>query len=212
MKIAVVCASGRAGKLIVEEAMSRGHEVTAVVRDPDKAPQATKVIVKDLFDLTFDDIKDCEIIIDAFGTWTPDTLSQHSTSLKHLCDILSGKPNRLLVVGGAGSLYVDPEHTIRLMDTKDFPDAFKPVASSMAKALDELRKRNDVRWTYISPAADFRVDGPRTGKYTLGGEELIVNSKGESVISYADYAVAIIDEAEKGNHIGQRISVVGEYD
>ena len=82
----------------------------------------------------------------------------------------------------------------------------------MAKALDELRKRNDVRWTYISPAADFRVDGPRTGKYTLGGEELIVNSKGESVISYADYAVAIIDEAEKGNHIGQRISVVGEYD
>ena len=85
-------------------------------------------------------------------------LSQHSTSLKHLCDILSGKPNRLLVVGGAGSLYVDPEHTIRLMDTKDFPDAFKPVASSMAKALDELRKRNDVRWTYISPAADFRVE------------------------------------------------------
>lgn len=78
MKIAVVCASGRAGKLIVEEAISRGHEVTAVVRDPDKAPQATKVIVKDLFDLTFDDIKDCEVIIDAFGTWTPDTLSaQH---------------------------------------------------------------------------------------------------------------------------------------
>ncbi|HXL01574.1 MAG TPA: NAD(P)-dependent oxidoreductase [Candidatus Atribacteria bacterium] len=212
MKIAVVCASGRVGRLLVEEAILRGHEVTAIVRNPSKAPQATKVIVKDLFDLTLPDVKDCEVVIDAFGTWTPDTLFQHSTSLKHLCDILSGKPNRLLVVGGAGSLYVNPEHTIRLMDTEDFPDAFKPVASSMAKALDELRNRNDVRWTYVSPAADFRVDGPRTGKYILGGEELILNSKGESVISYADYAIAMIDEAEKDNHIDQRISVVGEYD
>ncbi len=212
MKIAVVGASGRVGRLLVEEAMSRGHEVTAIVRNPDKAPRATKVVVKDLFDLTYDDIKDCEVIIDAFGTWTPDTLDQHSTSLRHLCNILSGKPNRLIVVGGAGSLYVNPEHTTQLMDTEDFPPEFKPVASSMAKALAELRTRNDVNWTYISPAADFQVDGPRTGKYILGGEELILNSKGESVISYADYAVAVIDEAERGRYIGQRISVVGEYD
>ena len=80
----------------------------------------------------------------------------------------------------------------------------------MAKALKELRGREDVRWTYVSPAADFQADGARTGKYILGGEELTVNARGESVISYADYAVAMIDEAVKGGHIRERISVVGE--
>ena len=78
----------------------------------------------------------------------------------------------------------------------------------MAKALGELRKRSDVKWTYLSPAADFQADGPRTGKYILGGEELTLNSKGESVISYADYAIAMIDEAVSGGNIQKRISVV----
>ena len=149
-------------------------------------------------------------MIDAFGAWTPETLPQHSTSLKHLCDLVSGKDTRLLVVGGAGSLYVNPEHTLQLIDSPDFPDAFKPLASAMGKALEELRSRNDVKWTYISPAADFQEDGAKTGKYILGGEELTLNSKGESVISYADYAAAMIDEATKGDHIQERISVVAE--
>ena len=146
--------------------------------------------------------------MDAFGAWTPDTLPQHSTSLKHLADILSGTQTRLIVVGGAGSLYVDPEHTTQLADTPDFPDSFKPLATAMAKALAELRERKDVRWTYVSPAADFQADGERTGKYQLNGEELKTNAKGESIISYADYAIAIVDEIANGNHIGERISVV----
>ena len=80
----------------------------------------------------------------------------------------------------------------------------------MAKALGELRQRKDVKWTYISPAGDFQADGERSGKYILAGEELTLNSKGESIISYADYAIAMVDEIEKGSHIGQRISVVRE--
>lgn len=130
--------------------------------------------------------------------------------MKHLCDILSGTNIRLLIVGGAGSLYVNPEHTLCVSDGPDFPDIFKPLAAAMAKALGELRQRNDVKWTYLSPAGDFQADGVRTGKYILGGEELTLNSKGESVISYADYAIAMIDEAENGNHIQQRFSVVSE--
>lgn len=125
-----------------------------------------------------------------------------------MCDALSGKDTRLLVVGGAGSLYVNPEHTACVADGPDFPDMFKPLANAMAKALSELRKRDDVKWTYISPAGDFQADGERTGKYILGGEELVLNEQGESVISYADYAIAMADEIEKGNHIQQRISVV----
>ncbi len=209
MKVAVICANGKEGKLIVKEALDRGLDVTAVVRGENKSA-AEKIIAKDLFDLTSEDLKGFDAVVDAFGAWTPETLPQHSTSLKVLCDALSGSETRLLVVGGAGSLYVNPEHTATVSEGANFPEAFKPLASAMAKALKELRERNDVKWTYISPAADFQADGEKTGKYILGGEELTLNSNGESVISYADYAIAMVDEIEKGNHIGQRISVVKE--
>ena len=209
MKIAVICANGKAGKLIVKEAVSRGLDVTAVVRG-ENATEAKEVLKKDLFDLTADDLKGFDVVIDAFGAWTEETLPLHSTSLKHLCDILSGTETRLLIVGGAGSLYVNLEHTVCVADGPDFPDAFKPLASAMAKALSELRERKDVKWTYISSAGDFQAEGERTGKYILGGEELTLNSKGESIISYADYAIAMVDEAVNGNNIQKRISVVRE--
>ncbi|HJB61163.1 MAG TPA: NAD(P)H-binding protein [Candidatus Ruminococcus gallistercoris] len=207
MKIAVVCANGKAGKLIVQEAVNRGLDVTAVVRGEDRTA-AQKVLTRDLFDLTRADLEGFDVVIDAFGAWTEDTLPQHSTSLKHLCDVLSGTSTRLLVVGGAGSLYVNPEHTACVADGPDFPGVFKPLAAAMAKALGELRSRGDVQWTYISPAGDFQAEGERTGEYILGGEELTLNSRGESVISYADYAIAMIDEAVQGDHIQKRISVV----
>ena len=209
MKIAVICANGKAGKLIVKEAVERNLDVTSVVRG-DNQTAAQNVLKKDLFDLTTADLNGFDVVIDAFGAWTEDVRPQHSTSLKHLCDILSGTDIRLLVVGGAGSLYVNPEHTVQVSDGPDFPAMFLPLAKAQGKALAELRKRNDVKWTFISPAADFQADGERTGKYILAGEELTLNANGESVISYADYAIAMIDEATKGNHIQQRISVVAE--
>ena len=209
MKLAVIGANGKAGKLIVKEAVNRGLDVTAVVRG-DNTTVAQEVLKKDLFDLTAADLKGFDVVIDAFGAWTEETLPQHSTSLKHLCDILSGTDTRLIVVGGAGSLYVNPEHTVCVADGPDFPDVFKPLAAAMAKALGERRARRDVKWTYISPSGDFRADGARTGKYILGGEELTLNSKGESMISYADYAIAMVDEAVNGGNIQKRISVVSE--
>ncbi|MBQ9887609.1 MAG: NAD(P)H-binding protein [Lachnospiraceae bacterium] len=207
MKVAVVCANGKAGILIVKEAVERGLDVTAIVRGENNTV-AENVIKKDLFALTTEDLEQFDVVVDAFGAWTEDALAQHSTSLKHLCDILSGKETRLLVVGGAGSLYVNPEHTLCVADGPDFPDIFKPLAAAMAKALEELRGRDDVNWTYISPAGDFQADGERTGEYILAGEELTLNDKGESIISYADYAIAMVDEIVEGNHIKERISVV----
>lgn len=207
MKIAVVCANGKAGQMITKEAVQRGLDVTAVVRGENRsvAPQS---ISRDVLDITAEDLKGFEVVVDAFGAWTEDTLPLHSSSLKTLCDALSGTETRLLVVGGAGSLYVNPEHTACVADGPDFPDMFKPLAAAMAKALSELRQRNDVKWTYISPAGDFQVEGEQSGEYILGGEELTLNEKGESVISYADYAVAMVDEIVKGSHIQERISVV----
>lgn len=206
-KIAVVAANGKAGRLIAKEAVERGFGVTAFTRSENQSAAQTSV-VKDLMDLTAEDLAGFDVVVDAFGAWTPETLPQHSTTLAHLCDALSGTDTRLLVVGGAGSLYVNPEHTATVADGPDFPEVFKPLASAMATALAELRQRDDVKWTYVSPAGDFQAEGERTGSYILGGEELTLNSRGESAISYADYAIAMVDEIESGDHIQQRISVV----
>lgn len=209
MKIAVVAANGKAAKKIIEEAVRRGFDVTGFGRhENDTAAQ--HYVKKDLFDITKDDLQGFDAVVDAFGAWAPEKLPLHSTSLKHLADVLSGTDIRLLVVGGAGSLYINKEHTQQVVDAPDFPDAVKPLAKAMGKALDELRKRNDVKWTYISPAGDFQAAGERTGHYILAGEDFTVNSKGESIISYADYAIAMVDEIEKGHHIQERISVVRE--
>lgn len=209
-KIAIVCAAGKEGRLLVDEAVARGYDVTGIVRrGGNVANPAAKKLEKDLFELTREDLAGFDVVIDAFGAWTPETLPLHKTSLRHLCDALSGTKTRLLVVGGAGSLYVNPEHTVQVKDLESFPDAFKPLANNMGEALAELRKRDDVQWTYLSPAADFAADGARTGKYLPGGEEYFVNEKGESRISYADYAIAMIDEIENADHIQKRFSVIG---
>ncbi len=208
MKIAIIAANGKAGQLITAEAIQRGLDVTAIVRGENKT-QATSVITKDILSLTKEDLAGFDVVVDAFGAWTPDTLSQHSTTLKHIANLLSGTDTRLLVVGGAGSLYVDEALTTQLSQTPGFPEIFLPLATAMGQALAELRVRKDVKWTYLSPAADFRAEGERTGKYALAGEVFTVNDKGESVLSYADYAIALVDEAVKGNHIQQRISVYG---
>ena len=209
MKIAVVCANGRAGRLIVEEAVNRGLDVTAIVRGQNKSA-AKKVIVKDIMEITKDDVKNFDVVIDAFGTWKLEDLPNHTVTSQHLCDVLSGTNTRLLIIGGAGSLYTDKTHTLQLFKAPNFPAEYVPTATAQSNELDELRKRDDVKWTFVSPAADFQAEGERTGKYILAGEEFTLNSKGESIISYADFAVAMVDEATKGNHIQQRISVVRE--
>jgi putative NADH-flavin reductase len=208
MKIAVAAANGKASKKIIAEALKRGHEVVAFGRHEQNDTGASQYIKKDIMDLTKGDLKGFDALVDGFGAWTPETLPLHTTTLLHLADILSGSDTRLLVVGGAGSLYINPGHTKALYEAPDFPPAFKPLAEAMGRSLAKLRKRKDVKWTYISPAADFQEDGERTGSYEIHGEEYAPNSRGESIISYADYAVAMVDEIEKGDHLGQRISVV----
>ncbi|WP_299143289.1 NAD(P)-dependent oxidoreductase [uncultured Dialister sp.] len=206
MKIAVAAANGKEGRLIVKEALERGMDVTAIVRSANQT-EAKQVIQKDIMDLTKEDLQGFDVVVDAFGVWDPSKMNLHSVTLGHLADILSGSHTRLLVVGGAGSLYTDKTHSLKISETPDFPKEYLPVANGMGQALDELRKRKDVKWTYISPAAVFDPEGKRTGSYTLAGEEFTVNAEGQSYISYADYAIALVDEAEKGNHIGERISV-----
>ncbi len=209
MKIGVIGATGKAGSLIAEEALNRGHEVTAIVRDASKVQNSKlNVMEKEVTELTTEDVGGFDVLVNAFGT---PHAEQHVTVGRHLIDILKGAGNtRLIVVGGAGSLYVDDALTTRLVDTPDFPDAYKPTASNQGQNLQDLKQSSGIRWTFVSPGAFFDPNGPRTGTYTLAGEKLTVNSEGNSYSSYADYAIAIVDEAEKAAHVGERISVVTE--
>ncbi|WP_170242859.1 NAD(P)H-binding protein [Streptococcus suis] len=209
MKIAVVAANGKAGSLIVKEAVARGFEVTAIVRGENKTV-AQQVLQKDVFDLTADDVIGFDAVVDAVGAWTADTVHMVPDAAKHLAAILKDLQTRLLVVGGAASLYVNPENTLTVADVTEFPAEVLPVLNAHKEALEALRQVDDVNWTYVSPAGDFQADGERTGRYILGGEELVLNSKGESVISYADYAIGMIDEIATGDHLKARISLVSE--
>jgi putative NADH-flavin reductase len=211
MKIGVIGATGKAGSLIVREALERGHEVTAIVRNASKVNETkVNILEKDLFDLTTDDLKVFDVIVNAFNA-APGEEDLHVTAGKVLIKALENNlATRLIVVGGAGSLFVDEEKTLRLYDTPDFPEAYLATAKNMGKNLMELQSTTDMKWTYISPAAFFDPQGKRTGNYLSGKEQLMVNSIGQSYISYADYAIAVLDEIEEPKYINERFTVVSE--
>ncbi|MEJ9301787.1 NAD(P)-dependent oxidoreductase [Priestia megaterium] len=208
MKIGVIGATGKAGQLIMEEAKQRGHEVTAVVRNASKLKNQTNVIEKDIFVITSKDIEQFDAVVNAFNA-PPGSEQLHVESIQSLIKVFQGVQTRLAVVGGAGSLFVDSEKTTPLMSTEGFPAAYYPTASNMGKGLKELEK-STINWTYLSPAAFFDAEGARTGAYQLGKDHVITNSQNESYISYADYAIALIDELENENHVNERFAVVGE--
>ncbi|KHL95741.1 hypothetical protein QW71_10250 [Paenibacillus sp. IHB B 3415] len=210
MKIAVIGAGGKAGSEIVKEALDRGHEVTAIVRNPAKVTDSrASVLEKDILSLTAEDLRGYDAAINAFGVpFGQEHL--HVEAGNVLIEALKNVPDtRLIVVGGAGSLYVDEARTVKVVDTPGFPDFVKPTALNQAKNLEILQTTEGLRWTFVSPSANFAV-GERTGAYVKGQDHLLVNSKGESYVSYADYAIAIVDELEQPQHIGERFTVVSE--
>ena len=212
MKIAIIGATGKAGKLIMEEALKRGLDVTAIVRNKSKLSNSSvKLIEKDLFDLKKDDLKDFDTVVSAFGAWEEKELSKHGEVMNHLCDILADTNIRLMVVGGAASLFVNKEHTMILIDSPDFPKDWINLAKNSNKAFEILKATKNVLWTYISPSADFQANGKKTGEYIIGDkDELCFNSKGESMISYADYAIGFVDEIENKKFLNKRITLVSK--
>lgn len=213
MKVAVIGATGRAGSLIAKEAKDRGHRVTAIVRNAGKmADKEIKAVEKPFFTLTSEDIKKYDVVVNAFGTgMEQEEAVKHVQFGKILIEALKDAPDtRLIVVGGAGSLYLNEDKTLRVMDTPDLPTFFQPTAINQAKNLEDLEQTDDINWTFVSPALDFDAAGKRTGTYQTGTDQVIVNSKNQSYISYADFAIAIVDEIEQATHINERFTVVSE--
>ena len=209
MKIAIIGANGKSGSNLVQEALKQGYDVTAIVRNKEYKNGDIKVVYKDIFELTKAYLGGFDAVISTFAAWTPETFGLHKKVAKHLADALSGTKTRLLVVGGAGTLYVDDKGTMA-MDTRDFPPEYMGVAKATAESFFELKGRTDVLWTYVSPAGEYDDQGARIGKYVLDNDHVILNSKNESYISYADLAIAIIDELKNGAFVQKRFTAVGE--
>jgi uncharacterized protein len=201
MKIAIIGATGNVGQRLVSEALSRGHEVTAIARNTSayEAPEGVKVVQADICDAQAASQAlaghDVAIVSVRFQGTDFDRLLQ---ALK-----ASGVP-RLLFVGGAASLEVAPGQV--LIDQPNFPDFIKPEAEPARQALNRLRQEKDLNWTFLSPSVMFGP-GERTGKFRLGKDELLTAEDGQSHISYEDYSVALLDEIEQPKHEGERFTV-----
>ena len=209
MKIAIIGANGKSGANLVNEALKQGYDVTAIVRNKEYKNESVKVVYKDIFELTKADLAGFDTVISAFAAWSEETFPLHKKVAAHLVNLLEGTSTRLIIVGGAGTLFVDSKGTM-LMDTPDFPVAYMGVAKATAESYFELKGSANMLWTYVSPAGDYDANGARTGKYVLGNDHVILNSQNESYISYADLAIAIIDELKNKKFIQKRFTAVGE--
>lgn len=210
MKIVLIGASGRVGTLILEEALSRNYDVVALVRNPENIiinDKRLKVIKVDVLHDDFSSLlSDVDAVISAYNPgWQNPNI--YNDFIKGSAAILATSKiagvKRLLVVGGAGSLEINGS---QLVDSKDFPEEWKQGALGARDFLNILKKDKEIKWTFLSPAI-MLGPGERTGKYRIGTDSPVFDSKGECKISFADLAVALLDELEKGQFIQKRFTI-----
>lgn len=211
MKIALIGATGFVGSAILKEALDRGHEVTAIVRHPEKLTAHPKLHAQKGDVYNENEVARLvtghDVVISAFNPgWTnPDI---YDLQVKGTKTIIAGVKKagikRLLFVGGAGSLEVKPG--VQSVDLPEFPKDWKQGALATREALNLLRQEPGLDWSFLSPSADLSP-GQRTGKFRLGKDQLLKDANGQSRISTQDYAVALMDEVEKPAHVRQRFTV-----
>jgi hypothetical protein len=211
MRIAIIGASGQIGTFIRDEALARGHQVTAIVRHPDRIAvqnlHLTVVKADILKDKVEELVKGHDAVISAYnpGWNNPDIYNEQIEGYRRIISgVKKSGTKRLLVVGGAGTLEVAPG--VQLLDTVSFPEQVKKGVLATRETLYMLRKEKELEWTFLSPPSSI-VPGERTGHYRVGKDQVLKNKEGESKISTQDYAVAMLDELENPQHIRERFTV-----
>jgi len=213
MKIVLIGASGFVGSAILTEALERGHKVTALVRHPEKITRAHKNLIVKQGDVSLGETvtgvcKGADAVISAYNPgWKNPDIARETTMVYRaiLEGVRKSGVKRLLVVGGAGSLFISPGK--RLMEAGIIPESYLPAVKALADFyLIDLMEEKSIDWVFFSPAGIIEP-GLRTGKFRLGKDDMVVNEKGESKISVQDYAVAMIDELEKPAHHKERFTI-----
>jgi putative NADH-flavin reductase len=214
LKIVVIGATGNIGRRVAMEALSRGHEVTGVVRDPEAVESPDRRIRLVKADATRADdvaraVKGADAVVSAISP-RPNARGLPAPSLQAnaralIAGLRAAQVKRVLYVGGASSLEVAPGQA--LADQPDFPESYRAEAREGREALAVWRNEADgLDWTYLSPAVEIGA-GLRTGKYRTTGDRVLFDTAGKSFISFEDYAVAVLDELERPGHIGRRFGV-----
>jgi hypothetical protein len=201
MKIAIVGGTGNIGSRVAKEAASRGHSVSTISRHPEKAPSEPN-ITSWKGDIT--DPRSLEPLIEGHDAVISAVRFSSSPAANIIAAVKEAAVPRLLVVGGSASLEVAPGKT--LFDTPEFPDAYKPEAGAGLAFLKALRAETELDWTFLSPSAGIAA-GERTGKFRLGGDQLLTGADGKSFISIEDFAIALVDELENPKHTRRRFTV-----
>lgn len=210
MKIAILGASGRLGNLFIKEGLKNKLDLTAIVRNDSKleTKEGINLIVKDLMSLTKEDLQSFDIVISALGIWEVDKIEGYVNVHKHVLDLLANTNIRYIVVGGVGSLYVDKEHSHRLVEDASFPQEWVPVATGNSLAYDAITSRNDVLWTFFSPAYNFDENGSEAQEFIFGYDEVLYNKDNESYLSYIDGVKIVFDEIKNKNYIQKRFTAI----
>lgn len=215
MRIALIGASGFVGSHVLEEALSRGHQVTALARHPEKITLENTLLTKLKADVnnieaTTEVLKGHDAVISAYNPgWEREKIYQEFLDGYSAIQQAVKKSGikRYIVIGGAGSLFVAPG--VQLVDTPDFPAGFKAGALAAREYLNILQNEKDLEWTFLSPAIEMHpgTAGTRKGTYRVGKDNPVFDKIGRSVISVEDLSIAIVDEAEKAVHIRERFTV-----
>ena len=207
MNVVLFSATGMIGSRVLNELVSRGHRVTAVVRDPSKVPANSNVAAVKGDILDPEDVavksKGADAVISAYGPGTGDVNDMVKATRSLIAGLHKAGVWRLIFVGGAGSLLAGPG--VDLIDSGKLPEEHKAIAIAHRDAFNLVRE-SDLAWTYFSPAA-FIEPGERTGKFRLGGDALLTDELGDSRISAEDYAVALVDELESPKHVRKRFTI-----
>lgn len=206
MNIVLFGATGNVGKVLLKEILSKGAKVTAVVRSKEKLETSeVRVVEGDIkeYKKFVKDIPNDAVIVSAMGPvfGNENEFSEIMSSLIEFSKEVKAK--RVIVVGGAGSLYV--AEGLRLVDSEGFPKDWKPIANAHVKAFEQL-KESSLNWTYFSPAAFFEP-GEKRGNYRLGNSNLISDENGNSKISFGDYAEALFNEIENNNYERKQMTI-----
>lgn len=209
LKIALFGATGMIGSRIAAEAARRGHQVTALARNPARVPTDVanlKTTQADLLDAASVGaaVRGHDVVASAYAPPQDDLAALDRATHALVEGVRAAGLKRLVVVGGAGSLDVAPGK--QLVDTEGFPDAYKPIALAHRKVLGYYRAVTDLDWTFFAPAAII-APGERTGKFRTGTNTLLTDAEGNSRISAEDYAIAFVDELEQGHFIRQIATV-----
>lgn len=211
MKVVLIGATGFVGSALLTEALGRGHMVTAIARNPDKLPPRGQLTVRtgDVYDAAslVPSLMGHDALISAFNPgWTDPHL--YDDQIKGTSSIIvalkKARIKRVLWVGGAGGLKT--RDGARVVDNPDFPPAIRPGSLATINAFEQLKNETELDWSYLAPSASMK-SGQRTGHFRLGGDQLLVDTDGQSHISVQDFAVAMIDELEHPAHIRRRFTV-----